>query len=1154
MELAILALINVGLTVASSYLQPKPKLERVERGKQDDLRFTIVEEGAFIPRVYGQRARLGGNLFWSTPTFERATHTPGNRGGKKGRGATPPTTTFSYDKSFAAYVCEGPIRAFLRIKEGDEVLFNQFPTGGAGYYEAEDAFNTLAGGALIVSDLSLLSGRKVTLPPGASVQFNHIHANLDRSIDLGIYYQANAAIPITVRVNATDQSATLPDSDDALAVLDVPALLQAGTNVIKITNGHGSQSVSIDRIFAFPFFEIPEHVTGIVNELDPVVPDLNNPGPLYNHALRVDPNGVATGTIAAAGQAQIDFYLGTHTQPQSPTIVAAEGAANAEANRGLAHAVFTDYFLRNNGQLENLTFDVQPLTDDLAQACAAEYKLRGATDANLDLAALAGTTLQGLYIDRLAPLTETMTALQLFYGFDVVPEGGKIRAVPRGGASIRNIPYHELLAHEEGSERPAGVRIQHIDQRDLPEGIYIAYIDPNDPKDFTTASLFVPRGHGFSVEAETINLPLVFADPAEIIAFGKRYLFTQQLEKNPPEFSLDPKHADLIPTDVVTLELPQKTVEVRLTSTQGALPGLIKAKAAPEKAALYNQVGIGEIGTGFEERPVAFPANSFLYLADLPPLRDSDTGLFYYAGICPRGRGSFQGGYLYEEIIPDSDDYDRLAAFPHACTLGILADDLPAVTNLEDLDETNEIVIDLFFDEGLFISRPEADIRARDVNMLAIGSGPFANVVKFTTATYETASFPYARRVRLSGLLHGLKGTTNGANAGSNDGSVVALITDELRAIPDQFEKLGLTRRFTGVTVGQAVVDAPKQNFVNNGHSVRPLAPIDARINFDASDDLLVQFTDPDPDEGPANYAVEIWTSPDRSNPANRKRTIPVTTGSSHAVLLHSTEGSEGLQMDDQGNHVTLLSAHANKNNLRSALETEDVKAISLEALDRTFTRFDFSIEWETGDPFPEGDSAGALAKVGLQPLANADDVGEIDFSLCPIWVEWSNGTNAGTVKQTFKSFSSTLAVQDNLNPNPPGPRNTFLIAGTEYRAYSGYVPNGGIKPQAILSAPSAGFPFPLRLVMHVTGLGNAMWIRNIMAAGNLLPSTIYAKRDQEKDFGTAQDVFFLRIYKLSPHPQVGHGFPLDIVAFPPALLTEADTELLTESDEPILT
>lgn len=744
-QIAILAVVQIGLAVASSLMQPRaPKQAPIDRGKQDDLRFTIVEEHAFIPRVYGDWVRLGGNLFWGTPTQEHVTTTAGRSGGKKGRGAEPATNTFSYTKSFAAYCCEGPIRAFLKIKEGDDVIFNQMPaTGGAGYYEAEHPENTLAGGAVVATDLLASGGKKVTLGNGASVTFPGLYANTAGVVNVILYFATATSAGVTLRVNdTTDYVVTLDNSAGAFVTVEVPVTLTAGVNTLKITKNSGT-TVYLDKIFHFPGLILVDDppdlrlVTGVVN-VDATYPaDVADPSAFYNKVAYVDPKGQMSGTIAAGGQAFLEWYLGTETQEASPTIVTAEGATKTPAHRGLAYVVAKDYNIKN-GQLGNLTFEVQPLLNDLADVLAAEFKLRGATEAQLDFEAVRGTRVEGLYIDRLAPLTEIVDVLQLFFNFDIVPADAKIRAVPRGGSSVRNIPHHELLAHQEGDDRPRGVRIEHIEASDLPGGVYVAWVNPADSKEFHTSSQFVPLGFGTSLEAETINLPLVVSDPNDIVAFGKRWLFGRHLEKAALSFALSPKHRDLIPTDVVTLELPQKTIDVRLTSTQAALPGLVKAKALPESAGLYNQTGIGEIGTGTENRVVKFPANSFIYIGDIPLRPNEDDRLRWVAAMCPIGRGNWEGGYLYKEMIEASGEYERLLAFPNASTIGILEDDVAGIADTLPIDRASQFVLNLYFEDTPLSSVSENDVLARPVNEIAIGSGDGCEIARFATATPRT--------------------------------------------------------------------------------------------------------------------------------------------------------------------------------------------------------------------------------------------------------------------------------------------------------------------------------------------------------------------------------------------------------------------------------
>lgn len=1155
-QLAILAAIQIGLAVAGSFLQPKPKQEKIDRGKQDDLRFTIVEEGAFIPRVYGRGpVRLAGNLFWGTETRERTTSTPGSSGGKKGRGATPPTTTFSYDKSFAALICEGPIRAFVKIKEGEKDIFNQVTTGGSAYYEAEASTNTRAGGATIVTDATLLSGRKVTLPPGGSVQFNGVRSNVASANECGIYYQANEAIPVTVRINGTtDHTPTLPDTNNDLGVVDVTITLNvSSSNTIKITNNHATESVHIDRIFVFPFFEEPPDpfdprpITGIVDEFNPYPSDPNDPSSFYNRPLRVNENYQATGTIAAGAQAGLELYLGTSDQPVSPTIVAEEGAGRTPAHRGLTNVVFNTYQLKT-GQLENLTFYVEPLLEDLADILAAEFKLRGATDSMLDFEDVRGTIVDGLYIDRLASLTETIKALEFFYGFDIVPEDGKIKAVPRGGASKKTIPFNELLAHEEGSERPAGVRIEHVEAGDLPNGIYIAYVDPNaEQKDFHTGSQFIPLGFGPAIETESINLPLVVPNPDDVIAAGKRYLFGRQLEKDGLEFALDPKHSDLTPTDVVTLQLEQKTIDARIISMQTALPGISRCKALPEKAGLYNQIGIGQLGTGSETGQVAHPANSFLYIADLPTLIDADRGrLIYYAAICPRGIGDFQGGFLYEETVEDSDEFDRRLSFPHAATIGELVSPLPAVTDPSVVDTTNSLVLDLYFDEDLFESRPLADVQANDVNMVPIGSGDTAEVIKFADATYSAGTFPFVRRVTLTNLIRGHRGTQRGATIGAHSaGTTAVFYSDAVQSHEDKFDRLGLSRKFKAVTVAQALIDAPVTNFTNHGLSLAPAQVTDVLITKDALSDWRIAFS---MEDAPPNTAsVEVWTSADRTNPANRKRTLIATPGTTQAALLAGTTGDY-----DPIEETVTLTNHAYKNNFANLEDDGGFAGTSISAITEPWQRFDFEMAFDNvlDSGFLTDLTSGSFF-VALHERATAEGpYSSIPFSECPLSVEWTLPADywdtypVGTIRETYRSYTTVLLTRDGVDAGGhpftivsgevtdstihrrPGPRYTFSLNGGELAIYKNFVPAGGNKH--LVKITPASINFPLRLSAFL-GSTSRFFVRNVMFGGARETSTIYSAREQRADFAnTLQTKLFLRIYKDGPFPGIP-GVPLDI-------------------------
>lgn len=81
----------------------------------------VATEGAPIPRVYG-RARIGGEIIWTTRFLEVSKETPA--GGGKGGG--PTVTEHSYFANFAVGLCEGPVALVRRVwADGKELDLNK---------------------------------------------------------------------------------------------------------------------------------------------------------------------------------------------------------------------------------------------------------------------------------------------------------------------------------------------------------------------------------------------------------------------------------------------------------------------------------------------------------------------------------------------------------------------------------------------------------------------------------------------------------------------------------------------------------------------------------------------------------------------------------------------------------------------------------------------------------------------------------------------------------------------------------------------------------------------------------------------------------------------------------------------------------------------
>ena len=92
----------------------------IETGRVDRLRMSGASEGTPIPMIYG-RARLGGQVIWSTRFKENATTTGGSGKGLV-KPPEPEVTTYSYSISLAVALCEGEITRVGRIwADGNKV-------------------------------------------------------------------------------------------------------------------------------------------------------------------------------------------------------------------------------------------------------------------------------------------------------------------------------------------------------------------------------------------------------------------------------------------------------------------------------------------------------------------------------------------------------------------------------------------------------------------------------------------------------------------------------------------------------------------------------------------------------------------------------------------------------------------------------------------------------------------------------------------------------------------------------------------------------------------------------------------------------------------------------------------------------------------------
>jgi GTA TIM-barrel-like domain/Putative phage tail protein len=118
----------VGSTIDAALFQ-RSKTPSASSSRLTNLAGLMATEGGFIPRIYG-RARVGGQLIWTTRFDEQATLVRSGRSGGKGGSLSSSSTasqssstiSYSYFGNFAIAMCEGPISFVRRIwADGQEL-------------------------------------------------------------------------------------------------------------------------------------------------------------------------------------------------------------------------------------------------------------------------------------------------------------------------------------------------------------------------------------------------------------------------------------------------------------------------------------------------------------------------------------------------------------------------------------------------------------------------------------------------------------------------------------------------------------------------------------------------------------------------------------------------------------------------------------------------------------------------------------------------------------------------------------------------------------------------------------------------------------------------------------------------------------------------
>lgn len=495
----------------------------------------------------------------------------------------------------------------------------------------------------------------------------------------------------------------------------------------------------------------------------------------------------------------------------------------------------------------------------------------GIPDASLDLTALSSDTVRGFLANFPGSARANISVLATAFLFDLIEDGYTLKAVKRGGSSVKTITQEELDARPFGNE--PGVKISRdIEMNNrLPSRYMLTYIDYNREYDNNTQTA------EFSSNTENVreeSLPIVLTSD-EGIQLAEIMGKISWIERNVVSFTLSLEHVDLIPSDVIYLETSPDNYEyLRITDKTELADQRVDFIGKVTDSAIYSSTLSGVSGEE-PDQTITFIGDSTFIGIDCPMLIDStdDYGLV----TAMYGPGNYPGGILMYSL-DSGQTYNPLQSFAGAVTVGIAKDTL-AVNDGFVMDRSGTLNIDVR--AGEFTGITETQMLTGQ-NYVAYGVDGRWEIMQFAGATLESDG-----TYTLDTFVRGLKGTEQYTGTHAVGDYVVLLGDPDVAFLTMDSSDVGVSRSYKPVTVGQQTQYVDEVTFTYNAVNLKCLSGVHPAGNRNGSNNWIVDWysrtrynssfwvtgTQPD-DEDTDSFEVDIM------NGASVVRTITSSTTS----------------------------------------------------------------------------------------------------------------------------------------------------------------------------------------------------------------------------------------------------------------------------------
>lgn len=511
-----------------------------------------------------------------------------------------------------------------------------------------------------------------------------------------------------------------------------------------------------------------------------------------------------------------------------------------------------------------------------------------------DASALDAITkpVRSLAVSQVGGTRATLELLGQVYFFTAICTD-KVYFVPRAQSIVATIPFRDLGAAQAMEDSPEPFALRKRSDIEVPAQEALTYANASD--DYQSDTQFSDRLLSSQTNTGTTSVPMAFT-PSEAKAIADARVTDSAISMIGAPLQLSRQYSMLTPGDSVLVEADDGSTFRMLLERLTMQSGVMAFDARLEDATVFTQAGI----TGGDYSPqtevVAIPG-TYLLMMDIPLLRDADDGI----GLYSAARGLSQpwpGAQLF--VSTDNIGYEPVQAFSESAVLGVTTTAPGNWTRTNVFDDTSTVTVSIGPGALSSITRDQL-LNSTTLNAALIGN----EIVQFRSASMLSAGV-----YLLSGLLRGRRGTDRVMTGHTVGERFVLLQPTGMRRIPQGQSDLSVPRYFRAVTFGRALSTASTQTATNDGVSMMPFAPVDARANRNTTSTVISwnrrtrlesRFLGPLSSSVPLGeateaYEVEIYAT---SGFATVKRTLSSATPS---VTYTSAD-----QVADFGTNQTVL-------------------------------------------------------------------------------------------------------------------------------------------------------------------------------------------------------------------------------------------------------